>query len=423
MSEDFLFEDLFITSSSPQLSRTSANSSNQPLNVLEILGTIEEDLGEDVEYEDEEECEAGNEERAADIVDAASQDKPQPPSEADQHVPLSTTINLDTFTMLCVVGKGGFGKVHQVMKKDTYQVYAMKILKKRHLINTKSVENTMAEKDILRKVQHPFIVRLVYAFQTANKLHLVMDFVNGGHLLFHLHREAMFSEVQARFYIAEVILAIEHLHKQNIIHRDLKPENVLLDSEGHVRLTDFGFAKENVADLDSCNSFCGTLEYMAPEVVKRNRYGKPADWWSVGILLYDMLAGQPPFRHQNDNALYKKILSDKLSMPKYLTGECQSLIRGLLQRDIKKRLKVAAIKNHSFFKPINWRKLEKMEIRPPFLPITPKGTLDISNFDADLTKLKITTDSPSSPPLSNSQQRQFLGFSYVSNGECFPRDY
>jgi len=413
MSEDFFFEDLFITSSSPQPTGTSANS--QRLSVVDILGTTDEDLGEEGDYEDQvyEDNDVGDKQE----VDGASE---QQRSAKEMHVPLSTMINLDSFTMLCVVGKGGFGKVHQVVKKDTSQIFAMKILKKRHLINTGSVENTMAEKDILRKVHHPFIVRLVYAFQTANKLHLVMDFVNGGHLLFHLHREAMFSESQARFYIAEVISAIAHLHTLNIIHRDLKPENVLLDSEGHVRLTDFGFAKDNVMDLDSCSSFCGTLEYMAPEVVKKNRYGKPADWWSVGVLLYDMLTGNPPFRHRHDNVLYKKILTDKLKMPKYISSECQSLIRGLLQRDIKKRFKVDAIKRHAFFRSINWQKLAGKEIPPPFLPMTPKGTMDTSNFDAELTKLKLTSESPASPPLSNSQQRQFLGFSFVSSGEFGP---
>lgn len=416
MSEDFLFEDLFITSSSPQLSGTPASS--QRLSMLEILGTTEEDIGDEEDYEEEEDKEDIRPQHD-NAVDGASQEKQQTSGKKETHVVLSTVIKLDSFTMLCVVGKGGFGKVHQVVKKDNNQVYAMKILKKRHLIDTNSVENTMAEKDILRKVHHPFIVRLIYAFQTENKLHLVMDFVNGGHLLFHLHREAMFSESQARFYIAEVILAIEHLHTLNIIHRDLKPENVLLDSEGHIRLTDFGFAKDNVMDLDSCSSFCGTLEYMAPEVIKKNRYGKPADWWSVGILLYDMLTGQPPFRHANDNALYKKILGDKLKMPKYLSRDCQNLICGLLQRDIKKRMKVNDIKNHPFFKPISWSKLSKKEMAPPFLPMTPKGTLDTSNFDAEVTGLKVTAESPASPPLSHSQQRQFLGFSFVSSGEFF----
>jgi len=274
------------------------------------------------------------------------------------------------------------------------------------------VDNTMAEKDILRKVRHPFIVRLHYAFQSDSKLHLVMDFVNGGHLLYHMHKEALFSETQARFYIAQVILALEHLHSLNIIHRDLKPENCLLDSAGHCVLTDFGFAKENVSDPDSCSSFCGTLEYMAPEVVKKGKYGKAADLWSAGILLYDMLVGNPPFQSKNDTTLYKKILNDKLRMPNYLTRECQSLIRGLLHRDIKRRLNVQQIKAHPFFKGMNWSKMLKKEIRPPIIPITKNGQYDTGNFDAKLVNAKITESVPNTP-LSSSQQLQFKGFSYV----------
>jgi len=319
---------------------------------------------------------------------------------------------LHSFTTLAKVGKGGFGSVHQVVFKETNEVLAMKSLKKKHLIETNSVDNTMAEKDILRKIRHPFVVRLHYAFQSDSKLHLVMDYVNGGHLLHHMHREAMFSESQARFYIAQVILALEHLHSLDIIHRDLKPENCLLDRAGHCVLTDFGFAKENVSSPDSCSSFCGTLEYMAPEVVKKNKYGKAADWWSAGILLYDMLVGHPPFQHKNDNTLYKKILSDKLRMPNFLTRECQSLIRGLIHREIKCRLTVKQIKAHPFFKGLDWNKMLDKKIRPPIIPITKKGIYDTTNFDPKLVLSKSTESVPNSP-LSSSQQLQFSGFSFV----------
>jgi len=275
----------------------------------------------------------------------------------------------------------------------------------------------MAEKDILRKVRHPFVVRLHYAFQTPSKLYLVMDFINGGHLLHHLNKERMFSEVQARFYISEVILAIEHLHSLDIIHRDLKPENVLVGADGHCVLTDFGFAKENVTDPDSCQSFCGTLEYMAPEVIKKNRYGKPADWWSVGILLYDMLNGHPPFRCANDARLYKKILTDKIKLPPYFTGPCCNLIRGLLERDIKKRLTVQKIKSHAWFKGINWEATTEKRVRPPIMPIVIEGEFDTSNFDMELTK-QTPGDSPASlTSLTNSMQAKFVGFSYVNSFE------
>jgi len=290
----------------------------------------------------------------------------------------------------------------------------MKSLNKKHLIETNSVDNTMAEKDILRKIRHPFIVKLHYAFQSDSKLHLVMDFVNGGHLLYHMHKETLFSEYQARFYIAEVILALEHLHSLDIIHRDLKPENCLLDAKGHCVLTDFGFAKENVTDPESCSSFCGTLEYMAPEVIKKKKYGKAADWWSVGILLYDMLVGNPPFQHKNDATLYKKILNDKLKMPTYLSRECQSLLKGLIHREIRCRLTVTQIKAHPFFKGLNWKRMMNKDVRPPIVPITTDGIYDVTNFDEKFVKTKLS-ESVSSSPLSTSQQLQFAGFSYAKS--------
>jgi serine/threonine protein kinase len=240
-----------------------------------------------------------------------------------------------------------------------------------------------------------------------------MDFINGGHLLHHMHKESIFTEGQAKFYLAEVILALEHLHSLDIIHRDLKPENVLLDSTGHCLLTDFGFAKENVLTPESCTSFCGTLEYMAPEVVKKSKYGKPADFWSVGILLYDMLVGHPPFQNKNDHVLIGKILNGKLRLPNYISKDCVSLLKGLLHRDLKRRFTLKEIKEHPFFKGQNWQKMLKKEIRPPIVPITKKGILDTSNFDQKLVHQKLTDSAPDNSPLSHSQQLQFQGFSYV----------
>jgi serine/threonine protein kinase len=413
-STEFQFEDLFLSSSGPTNLASSWGAPPDNAAVanaqLEAYGTTEEDIGDEQDYSDEDEVE-----KTEDTVEDGT---PFSPSNEDNvhksggTIKLSAHIGLQSFTTLVMVGKGGFGSVHQVVFKDTNEVLAMKSLKKKHLIATNSVDNTMAEKDILRKIRHPFIVRLHYAFQSDSKLHLVMDFVNGGHLLYHMHKEALFSESQARFYIAQVILALEHLHSLNIIHRDLKPENCLLDSKGHCVLTDFGFAKENVSDPDSCSSFCGTLEYMAPEVVKKNKYGKAADWWSTGILLYDMLVGNPPFQHKSDNMLYKKILNDKLRMPNYLSRECQSLIRGLLQRDLKQRLNVKQIKAHPFFKGMNWDKMLRKEIRPPIIPIIKDGVYDTNNFDGKFVNEKISESIPNSP-LSTSQQLQFKGFSYV----------
>jgi len=242
-----------------------------------------------------------------------------------------------------------------------------------------------------------------------------MDFINGGQLLFHLREQAMFSEQLTRFYAAEVVLALEHLHSLDIIHRDLKPENILLDSEGHICLTDFGFAKEAMSDQKKTRTFCGTIEYMAPEMIKGSGYGKAADWWSVGILIYDMLTGEPPFRHKNEQTLQQKILTERLRFPNFLTGEAHSIIKGLVNRDDKKRLGANGckeIKSHPFFKTINWKKLSNKEIDPPFKPTVVKGSMDISNFDTDFTN-QLVTDSPVTGTLTDSHQKLFQGFSYV----------
>jgi len=407
-ASEFTFEDLFHTTPSSSLDADGAQQSFWNTNTPDCASNrleacTEEDIGGELEYDEEDDIEEQGGINGKEQVRA-----PEP-------IKMSRHIGPHSFSNLAMVGKGGFGKVNQVVFKETNEIFAMKILKKKHLIQTKSVDNTIAEKDILCKIRHPFIVRLHYAFQSDTKVHLVMDFVNGGHLLHHMHKESIFSEPQAKFYIAEVILALEHLHELNIIHRDLKPENVLLDSSGHCVLTDFGFAKENVLTLESCSSFCGTLEYMAPEVVKKSKYGKPADWWSVGILLYDMLIGCPPFQHKNDNTLYKKILNDKLKLPGYLSKECVGLIKGLLQRDLKQRFTIKEIKEHKFFRNMDWEKMLRKEVRPPIVPTTRQGALDTSNFDPKLVNSKFTDSAPENSPLSRSQQLQFQGFSYVKS--------
>jgi len=336
--------------------------------------------------------------------------------------PSSSKVNLNDFVLLKVVGKGGYGKVYQARKKETGEIFAIKALRKDFLIRTNNVEYTKTEKDILRNVRHPFIVQLYYAFQNECKVYLVMDFVNGGQILFHLREQAMFSEQLVRFYSAQVILAVEHLHLLDVIHRDLKPENILINQTGYIALTDFGFAKEEMTDGSKTRTFCGTIEYMAPEMISGSGYGKAADWWSVGILIFDMLTGGPPFRSKNDGALQKKIMTEKLRLPVYLSAEAHSIIKGLLNRDDKKRLgsgKTGAkeIKAHPFFKGINWKKLERMEMEPPFRPNVPNGTLDVSNFDVEFLNQPVT-ESPPEYELTQSQESLFRNFSFVRS--CTP---
>ncbi|KAH9301500.1 hypothetical protein KI387_013083, partial [Taxus chinensis] len=232
------------------------------------------------------------------------------------------------FELLRVVGQGAFGKVFQVRRKGTPdEIYAMKVMRKDKIITGNHVDYMKAERDILTKVDHPFIVQLRYSFQTTSKLYLILDFINGGHLFFQLYQQGIFSEELARIYTAEIVSAVTHLHKNGIIHRDLKPENILMDAEGHVMLTDFGLAKE-VDESTRSNSMCGTTEYMAPEIILSKGHDKGVDWWSVGILLYEMLTGQPPFTHNNRQKLQDKIIKDKIKLPSYLTSEAHALLKG-----------------------------------------------------------------------------------------------
>ncbi|GLJ30871.1 hypothetical protein SUGI_0613790 [Cryptomeria japonica] len=309
---------------------------------------------------------------------------------------------------------GAFGKVFQVRRKGTTDdIYAMKVMRKDKIIKGNHVDYMKAERDILTKVDHPFIVQLRYSFQTKSKLYLILDFINGGHLFFQLYRQGIFSEELARIYTAEIVSAVTHLHKNGIIHRDLKPENILMDAEGHVMLTDFGLAKEVDESMRS-NSMCGTTEYMAPEIILSKGHDKAADWWSVGVLLYEMVTGQPPFTHNNRQKLQDKIIKDKIKLPSYLTSEAHSLLKGLLQKDPSKRLGSGVngsdeIKRHKWFKIINWKKLDAREIQPTFRPNV-SGKDCIANFDERWTNMP-PQDSPASTPKSD---EYFKGYTYVA---------
>lgn len=325
-------------------------------------------------------------------------------------------ISLDDFEILRLVGKGAYGKVHQVRKKDSGQIFAMKVMRKEMLIQTNNVSYTMTERNILRNIHHPYIATLYYAFQTKGKVYLVMEFLNGGQMLFHMRRQAMFSEEYVKIYAAEIVLALEYLHSLDIIHRDIKPENVLLAADGHLCIADFGLAKVNVTDESSAKTFCGTVEYMAPEIIKGSGHGKAVDWWSLGILICDTLTGDPPFKAKQRNVLQKEILKGKFKLPNYLSNAARSIIRGLLQQNPAKRLGIKSIKQHPFFKGINWAKLYNKEIGAPFIPEMANGLEDTSYFEKKY--LRVNPGDSSEEEVCETDE--FLGFSFVRSGEYLP---
>ncbi|XP_055913754.1 ribosomal protein S6 kinase 2 beta [Eupeodes corollae] len=320
------------------------------------------------------------------------------------------------FELLRVLGEGSFGKVFLVRKivgKDAGALYAMKVLKKATLKVKDRVRSTN-ERKILADVGHAFIVKLHYAFQTPGKLYLILDFLRGGDLFTRLSKEVMFTEEDVKFYLAELALAMNHLHRLGIIYRDLKPENILLDEHGHIALTDFGLSKQPL-DGSKTYSFCGTVEYMAPEIVNRKGHDFAADWWSFGVLMYEMLTGNLPFHGASRQETMNQILRTKLGMPENLSPEAQALLRALFKRNPQNRLGagpngIEDIKAHPFFATIDWEGLVKKDVRPPFIPAVSRD--DAFYFDVEYTS-KSPRDSPGGP-ISASAHEIFRGFSFVA---------
>jgi serine/threonine protein kinase len=337
------------------------------------------------------------------------------PSAQQQQSREPEKVTIEDFDLLNVIGRGSFGKVFQVRKKNTGKIFALKVLNKKTIIERNEVDHTKAERNILQKLIHPFLMNLHYSFQTPDKLYFVMDYVNGGELFYHLQKDRKFSEERTRFYCAEIVLGLEYLHSENVIYRDLKPENLLLTQEGHICLTDFGIAKEGLSDNDRTDTFCGTPEYLAPEILENNPYGKGVDWWSFGTLMYEMLNGLPPFYSQDIQEMYTKIISAPLEFPQSFGGgpDAKSLIKQLLERDPEKRLTdPKKIKAHPFFKVIDWDKLYEKEITPPYIPpVSGKESTELVDPTFTSEQVSISPDDPSDMP--GSMTDQFKGFTYM----------
>lgn len=335
----------------------------------------------------------------------------------------------DDFEPLRCLGKGSFGTVILVRQKSTGKLYAQKQFKKASLIVGKQlVDQTKTERAILESInRHPFVVKLFYAFQDHEKLYLILEYAQGGELFTRMLTERMFPEDTAAFYMAEMVLALEHLHHNvGVVYRDLKPENILLDSGGHLLLTDFGLSKVAVDGHHHCRSMTGTLEYMAPEVLRQESYGTAVDWWSFGILGYDLLTGGSPFRASCDTKIKDKILRQKLNLPFYMSSDARDLLTRLLRKDPRKRLgthmpkDMEIIKKHRFFRKIDWKKLEARETEPPIKPVITDPEL-AENFSPEFTNLALSPVVVG-PPLhewpmdhTNYEANLFGGFSFVAS--------
>ncbi|KAF5659933.1 AGC PKA kinase [Fusarium heterosporum] len=292
--------------------------------------------------------------------------------------------SLGDFDILRTLGTGSFGRVHLVQSKHNQRFYAVKVLKKAQVVKMKQVEHTNDERRMLADVKHPFLITLWGTFQDTKNLYMVMDFVEGGELFSLLRKSGRFPNPVAKFYAAEVTLALEYLHSKNIIYRDLKPENLLLDRHGHLKITDFGFAKRVP---DKTWTLCGTPDYLAPEVVSNKGYNKSVDWWSLGILIYEMLCGYTPFWDSGSPMkIYENILKGKVKYPAYVNADAQNLLERLITADLTKRLGnlyggPGDVKNHPWFAEVTWDRLARKDIDAPYTPPVKAGAGDASQFD------------------------------------------
>lgn len=330
----------------------------------------------------------------------------------------NTQLTMDSFELLQVIGKGSFGKVMQVRKKDTGRIYAMKTIRKAHIVSRSEVTHTLAERTVLGQVNNPFIVPLKFSFQNSEKLYLVLSCINGGELFHHLQKEGRFSEERSRLYAAELLCALEHLHAYDVIYRDLKPENILLDYTGHIALCDFGLCKLNMGESEKTNTFCGTPEYLSPELLLGQGYSKSVDWWTLGVLIYEMLSGLPPYYDENVNEMYRKILYNPLHFGPEIKTQARSLLTGLLTRNPNHRLGsngAEEIKCHPFFAQIDWKRLMMKQYTPPFKPSV-ASAIDTSNFDSEFTSEAPMDSVVEDSHLSETVQQQFIGFTYNPTG-------
>ncbi|XP_012387846.1 protein kinase C delta type isoform X2 [Orcinus orca] len=327
----------------------------------------------------------------------------------------STKCSIDNFTFIKILGKGSFGKVLLAELKGKKEFFAIKALKKDVVLIDDDVECTMVEKRVLAlSGENPFLTHLFCTFQTKDHLFFVMEFLNGGDLMYHIQDKGRFELYRATFYAAEIVCGLQFLHQKGIIYRDLKLDNVMLDRDGHIKIADFGMCKENMFGDKQASTFCGTPDYIAPEILQGLKYSFSVDWWSFGVLLYEMLIGQSPFHGDDEDELFESIRVDSPYYPRWITRESKDILEKLLERDTTKRLGVTGnIKIHPFFKTINWALLEKRAVEPPFKPKV-RSAGDYNNFDQEFLNEKPRLSYSDKNLIDSMDQTAFAGFSFVN---------
>lgn len=339
-------------------------------------------------------------------------------SEDDQY-------RLNDFELLGVVGRGSYAKVLMVELKKTKRIYAMKVIKKEMFVNSydEDIDWVQTEKHVFETASNfPFLVGLHSCFQNKSRLFFVIDFVRGGDLMYHMQMRRRLQEHEARFYAAEISLALDYLHTRGIIYRDLKLDNVLLDHEGHIKLTDYGMCKEGMKKGEKTSTFCGTPNYISPELLRREEYDYSVDWWALGVLLYEMLAGKSPYDtapNDGEDQLFQIILEKTIRIPRDLSVSAIKILKEFLRKNPTERLGCnptkgfSEIKNHDFFACIDWEKLLRKEIDPPYKPIL-ESERDLKNFDPHFTNESVAFTPDDNNVLSQIDQSEFYGFSYVN---------
>uniref|UniRef100_A0A8D3BTG6 Protein kinase C n=1 Tax=Scophthalmus maximus TaxID=52904 RepID=A0A8D3BTG6_SCOMX len=336
-------------------------------------------------------------------------------------------LGLGDFDLIRVIGRGSYAKVLLVRLKKNEQVYAMKVVKKELVHDDEDIDWVQTEKHVFEQAStNPFLVGLHSCFQTESRLFLVIEYVNGGDLMFHMQRQRKLPEEHARFYAAEICIALNFLHEKGIIYRDLKLDNVLLDHEGHIKLTDYGMCKEGIRPGDTTSTFCGTPNYIAPEILRGEDYGFSVDWWALGVLMFEMMAGRSPFDIITDNPdmnteeyLFQVILEKPIRIPRSLSVKSAGVLKGFLNKDPKERLGCQVqtgftdIKSHTFFRSIDWDQLEKKEVTPPFKPQI-SDDYGLENFDTQFTNEPVQLTPDDEDVIKRIDQSEFEGFEYIN---------